>query len=56
MLTFAIAVFRANRAEYQLPPVYLLLANIQIDSSRRAPKMKLTNPRTFFNYYSNIQT
>ncbi|KAG9042943.1 hypothetical protein FS842_001965, partial [Serendipita sp. 407] len=37
----AVEFFKLERDRESLAPVYLLLANIQIDSSRAAPKMKL---------------
>ncbi|PVG02568.1 TPR-like protein [Serendipita vermifera] len=41
----AVDFFKAKRDQHSLIPVYLLLANIQIESSRAAAKMKLPNAK-----------
>ncbi|KAH8118914.1 TPR-like protein [Phellopilus nigrolimitatus] len=41
----AVLLFRSNHTESSLPPIYQLLANIQLARARKAPKIKLDNPR-----------
>ncbi|KIM30492.1 hypothetical protein M408DRAFT_15487 [Serendipita vermifera MAFF 305830] len=41
----AVEFFKQRHDRHSLAPVYLLLANVQIDSSRAAPKMKLQTPQ-----------
>ncbi|KAG6813289.1 hypothetical protein H0H92_012444 [Tricholoma furcatifolium] len=41
----AIESFEANNAAYQLPPIYSMLANIQIANARKAPKVILPDAR-----------
>ena len=39
--------FQSNDSSSSLPPIYSLLANIQIANARRAPKLKLSDARKF---------
>lgn len=43
-----LSAFQSNDFSSSLPPIYSLLANIQIANARKAPKIRLSDARKFF--------
>ena len=48
---FLCIVFRHGTSQVQMPPLYCLLANIQLARARTAPKLILKTPRASFTTY-----
>ena len=46
-----LSAFQSNGSSSSLPPIYSLLANIQIANARKAPKLKLPDAREFLEKY-----
>jgi RNA polymerase-associated protein CTR9 len=44
------SAFQSNDSSSSLPPIYSLLANIQIAYARKAPKLKLSDARKFISW------